>query len=187
MITTPTVSGKPGQAPTGLSCDLYPLIGSHSTWTDPRGPVTGIPEKQTHDYIRHGTTTQFATLEIATGKVTEACYPRHRHEEFGKFLRQVASAYPRVPLHIVADNYGTHKHPGVTAWLAKNPRITLHFTPTFASRLNMADRLLDHHPPGHPPRQLYQRQRPHQRDRSPSLMAGTTAVSPSPGPRHPTS
>ncbi len=100
----------------------------------------GIPEKQTHDYIRHGTTTLFAALEIATGKVTEACYPRHRHEEFLRFLRQVASAYPRVRLHIVADNYGTHKHPDVKAWLAKNPRITLHFTPTSASWLNMAVR-----------------------------------------------
>jgi transposase len=99
----------------------------------------GIPEKQTHDYIRHGTTTLFAALEIATGKVTEACYPRHRHEEFLRFLRQVASAYPRVQLHIVADNYGTHKHPDVKAWLAKNPRITLHFTPTSASWLNMAE------------------------------------------------
>jgi transposase len=99
----------------------------------------GIPEKQTHDYIRHGTTTLFAALEIATGKVTEACYPRHRHEEFLRFLRQVASAYPRVRLHIVADNYGTHKHPDVKAWLAKNPRITLHFTPTSASWLNMAE------------------------------------------------
>ena len=99
----------------------------------------GIPEKQTHDYIRHGTTTLFAALEIATGKVTEACYPRHRHEEFLRDPRQVASAYPRVRLHIVADNYGTHKHPDVKAWLAKNPRITLHFTPTSASWLNMAE------------------------------------------------
>jgi hypothetical protein len=71
----------------------------------------GIPEKRSHDYIRHGTTTLFAALEIATGKITDACYPRHRHEEFGKFLRQVAAAYPRKPLHIVCGNYGTHTHP----------------------------------------------------------------------------
>ncbi|MGH3779377.1 MAG: IS630 family transposase [Pseudonocardiaceae bacterium] len=99
----------------------------------------GMPEKQTHDYVRHGTTTLFAALEVATGKVTDACYPRHRHEEFLRFLKQVAKAYPRVKLHIVADNYATHKHPAVQAWLAKNPRITMHFTPTSGSWLNMVE------------------------------------------------
>src|SRR6266516_2656705 len=99
----------------------------------------GVPEKRSHDYVRHGTTTLFAALEVATGKVTDACYPRHRHEEFLRFLRQVARAYPRRKLHIVVDNYGTHSHPGVRAWLAKNPRITLHFTPTSGSWLNMVE------------------------------------------------
>jgi DDE superfamily endonuclease len=89
----------------------------------------GAPEKRSHDCIRHGTMTLFAALEIATGKVTDVCYPRHRHEEFLKFLRQVAKAHPRRKLHIVLDNYGTHKHPDVRAWLAKHQRITLHFTP----------------------------------------------------------
>jgi transposase len=99
----------------------------------------GIPEKQTHDYIRHGTTTLFAALEIATGKVTDSCMPRHTNVEFLAFLKQVAKAYPRVKLHIVCDNYGTHKHPAVKAWLAKNPRITMHFTPTSGSWLNMVE------------------------------------------------
>jgi transposase len=99
----------------------------------------GLPEKATHDYVRHGTTTLFAALEIATGKVTDACYPRHRHEEFLRFLRHVAKSYPRAELHIVAGNYATHKHPDVQAWLAKNPRITLHFTPTSGSWLNMVE------------------------------------------------
>jgi transposase len=99
----------------------------------------GIPEKRSHDYIRHGTTTLFAALEVATGKVTDACYPRHRHEEFLQFLRQVAKAYPRRTLHIVVDNYGTHTHPDVQAWLARHPRITLHFTPTSGSWLNMVE------------------------------------------------
>jgi transposase len=99
----------------------------------------GIPEKRTHDYIRHGTTTLFAALEVATGKVLDACYPRHRHQEFLRFLRQVAKAYPRVQLHIVCDNYATHKHPNVRAWLDRNPRITLHFTPTSGSWLNMVE------------------------------------------------
>ena len=101
-------------------------------------PRPGIP-KQTHDYVRHGTTTLFAALEVATGKVTDGCYARHRHEEFLPFLRQVANAYPRSRLHVVADNYATHKHPDVTAWLDKNPRITLHFTPTSGSWLNMVE------------------------------------------------
>src|SRR5690242_4713713 len=99
----------------------------------------GLPEKATHDYVRHGTTTLFAALEVATGKVTDACYPRHRHTEFLRFLKQVAKTYPRVKLHIVADNYATHTHPAVQAWLARNPRITMHFTPTSGSWLNMVE------------------------------------------------
>jgi len=99
----------------------------------------GLPEKATHDYVRHGTTTLYAALEVATGKVTDACYPRHTHAEFLAFLKHVAKAYPRVPLHVVADNYATHKHPAVTAWLVKNPRVTMHFTPTSGSWLNLVE------------------------------------------------
>ena len=99
----------------------------------------GIPEKQTHDYVRHGTTTLFAALEVATGRVEQACLPRHRHQEFLTFLKQVAKAYPRRRLHLVVDNYATHKHPTVKAWLARHPRITLHFTPTSGSWLNMVE------------------------------------------------
>jgi transposase len=99
----------------------------------------GLPERATHDYVRHGTATLFAALEVATGKVTDACYPRHRHEEFLRFLKHVAKTYPRIRLHLVVDNYATHKHPDVQAWLSKNPRITLHFTPTSGSWLNMVE------------------------------------------------
>ena len=99
----------------------------------------GLPEKATHDYVRHRTTTLFAALEVATGKVTDACYPRHRSDEFLKFLKIVAKTNPRVKLHVVVDNYATHKHPRVQAWLAKNPRITLHFTPTSGSWLNLVE------------------------------------------------
>ncbi len=99
----------------------------------------GLPAKATHDYVRHGTTTLFAALEVATGRVTDACFDRHRHQEFLIFLKLVARTYPRVKLHIVCDNYGTHKHPAVKAWLAKHPRITLHFTPTSGSWLNMVE------------------------------------------------
>ena len=101
--------------------------------------LPGVPEKQTHDYVRNGTTTLFAALEVATGRVEQACLPRHRHQEFLRFLKQVARAYPRVPLHLVCDNYATHKHPAVRAWLARNPRITLHFTPTSGSWLNLVE------------------------------------------------
>jgi transposase len=97
-------------------------------------------ERRTHDYRRHGTTTLFAALEVATGKITaDACYQRHSNTEFLAFLKQVAKAHPRVQLHVVADNYATHNHPNVTAWLAKHPRITLHFTPTSASWMNMVE------------------------------------------------
>jgi transposase len=108
--------------------------------TQPILPIRpGLPEKATHDYIRHGTTTLFAALEVATGQVTDACYPKHRHQEFLRFLKKVAAAYPGRELHVVCDNYATHKHPQVKAWLAKNPRVTLHFTPTGCSWLNMVE------------------------------------------------
>ena len=102
----------------------------------------GLPARRTHDYTRHGTTTLFAALETATGKITaDACYPRHRHQEFLKFLKKVAAACPATDLHVVLDNYGTHKHPEIRRWLARpeNQRITLHFTPTSCSWLNMAE------------------------------------------------
>jgi transposase len=102
----------------------------------------GLAERRTHDYTRNGTTTLFAALEIATGKITaDACYPRHRHQEFLRFLKKVAAVHPGVDLHVVLDNYGTHKHSDVRKWLTRpeNQRITLHFTPTGCSWLNMVE------------------------------------------------
>jgi transposase len=99
----------------------------------------GLPEKRTHDYVRHGTSTLFAALEVATGKVTAACRPRHRHQEFLRFLKQVAAAYPTGNLHLIMDNYATHKRPEVKAWLVANPRISVHFTPTSGSWLNLVE------------------------------------------------
>jgi len=108
--------------------------------TQPMLPVRpGLPARRTHDYVRHGTTTLFAALEVATGKVTDRRFDRHRHQEFLAFLKQVARAYPRVALHVVCDNYATHNHPAVRAWLARNPRVRLHFTPTSASWLNLVE------------------------------------------------
>jgi len=103
----------------------------------PLGP--GSPERRTHDYVRHGTTTLFAALEVATGKVVDQCFQQHRHAEFLAFLKLVAKAYPRRQLHVVLDNYGTHSHAAVQAWLAKHPRVRLHFTPTSASWMNLVE------------------------------------------------
>jgi transposase len=108
--------------------------------TAPTLPVRpGHPEAASFDYLRHGTTTLFAALEVATGKVTEACTERHRHQEFLGFLKQVAAAYPRCQLHVVVDNLSTHKHPAVRAWLERHPRVQLHFTPTSGSWLNLVE------------------------------------------------
>ncbi len=108
--------------------------------TQPMLPMQpGRPERRTHDYVRHGTTTLFAALEIATGTVTAACKPRHRHQEFLAFLKQVAKAYPDRELHLVMDNYATHKRVEVRDWLAANPRIHVHFTPTSGSWLNLVE------------------------------------------------
>jgi transposase len=100
----------------------------------------GLPARATYDYQRNGTTTLFAALEVATGKITaDACYPRHRHQEFLRFLKKAAAACPDVELHVICDNYATHKHPKVKEWLKASPRVTLHFTPTSCSWLNMVE------------------------------------------------
>jgi transposase len=108
--------------------------------TQPTLPLRpGVAERHTHDYVRHGVTDLFAALETATGKVLGHCFPRHRHDEFLAFLKQVARARPRRPLHVVVDNASAHSHDDVAAWLARHPRIQLHFTPTSASWMNQAE------------------------------------------------
>jgi transposase len=99
----------------------------------------GHAEQRTHDYVRHGTTTLFAALEIATGQVTGICKSRHRHQEFLAFLKHVARAYPDPELHLVMDNYAAHKRVEIRDWLAVNPRIQVHFTPTSGSWLNLVE------------------------------------------------
>jgi len=95
----------------------------------------------THDYKRHGTTTLFAALDLLEGTIIGECRARHRHQEFLAFLRRLDRAYPReLELHLIVDNYGTHKHPVVKAWLEKHPRFELHFTPTGSSWLNLVER-----------------------------------------------
>ena len=109
--------------------------------TQPLLPMRpGLPARRTHDYKRHGTTSLFAALEVASGQVHGRCFRRHTHEEFIQFLASIARAYPRREIHLICDNYGTHKHPKVREWLGKHPRFKLHFTPTSASWLNLVER-----------------------------------------------
>jgi transposase len=101
----------------------------------------GYVEGVTHDYIRHGTTTLFAALDVASGKVLTQCKARHRHQEFLSFLRHIEANVPKeLDIHLIIDNYATHKHAKVRAWLAARPRYTVHYTPTYASWLNQVER-----------------------------------------------
>ena len=107
----------------------------------------GLPMKkgrcgtQTHDYKRNGTTTLFAALSMLDGKVIGDCMRRHRHQEFIRFLKRIDSETPlELDLHLIVDNYGTHKHPRLKSWLRRHPRFHLHFTPTSSSWLNLVER-----------------------------------------------
>lgn len=101
----------------------------------------GYLEGVTHNYIRHGTTTLFAALDIATGEVIAQCKPRHRHQEFLSFLRHIEKSVPsELDIHLIVDNYCTHKHAKVRAWLPQRPRFLIHFTPTYSSWLNQVER-----------------------------------------------
>ncbi|MFH1265439.1 MAG: IS630 family transposase, partial [Planctomycetota bacterium] len=103
----------------------------------------GLPARQTHDYKRNGTTTLFAALNMLDGKVIGDCMPRHRHQEFIRFLERVDGETPaELDLHLIVDNYGTHKHGRVAAWLERHPRFHLRFTPTSSSWLNLVERWL---------------------------------------------
>jgi putative transposase len=109
--------------------------------TQPLLPLgLGYVEGVTHDYIRNGTTTVFAALDVASGQVITECMPRHRHQEFLRFLKHVDANVPQdLDIHLVLDNYGTHKHAKVRRWLAARPRYHVHFTPTYASWLNQVE------------------------------------------------
>jgi transposase len=110
--------------------------------TQPSLPMMkGRAATMTYDYKRHGTTTLFAALDVLTGTVIGDCMPRHRHVEFLKFLRKIDREVPKgLDVHLICDNYSTHKHATVNAWLAKHPRFHLHFTPTSSSWLNLVER-----------------------------------------------
>jgi putative transposase len=110
--------------------------------TQPNLPLDlGYVEGYTHDYTRHGTTTLFSALNVATGTVLNTFKEKHRHQEFVAFLREVDKNIPKdLAVHVIADNYATHKHAAVKAWLAKHPRYQFHFTPTYSSWLNQVER-----------------------------------------------
>lgn len=110
--------------------------------TQPIFPLRpGVPERHSHDYVRHGVTSLFAAWNIATGKVISACHRRHRHQEFLKFLRKIDGSVPApLEIHLVLDNYATHKAPAVRKWLIDHPRFTVHFIPTSSSWLNQVER-----------------------------------------------
>ena len=101
----------------------------------------GYVEGVTHDYVRHGTTTLFAALDIASGTVLTECKARHRHQEFLAFLKRIDQAVPAgLEVHLIVDNYATHKHANVRLWLAQRPRFHIHYTPTYSSWLNQVER-----------------------------------------------
>ena len=103
--------------------------------------VQGRAATMTHDYKRHGTTTLFAALDVLTGQVIGSCLPQHRHSEFLKFLKIIDAEVPAgLAVHLILDNYATHKHAAVRAWLTRHPRFHLHFTPTSSSWLNLVER-----------------------------------------------
>jgi len=103
--------------------------------------MPGVPERQTHDYVRNGTTNLYAALDVASGQVITDMSPRHRAEEFRRFLTLVDSSVPaHLQVHVVLDNSSTHKTPSIQRWLVRHPRFTLHFTPTYSSWLNLVER-----------------------------------------------
>ena len=103
--------------------------------------MPGMPERRTHDYVRHGTTTLFAAMNVADGTVITSLHRRHRAVEFKKFLTKIDDQVPaELEIHLICDNYGTHKHPIIKTWLEAHPRVHLHFTPTYSSWLNLVER-----------------------------------------------
>jgi transposase len=103
--------------------------------------MPGVPERHTHDYVRNGTTNLYAALDVASGQVIAEMTPRHRAEEFRRFLNLIESSVPdHLDIHVVLDNSSTHKTPSIQRWLVRHPRFTLHFTPTYSSWLNLVER-----------------------------------------------
>ena len=111
--------------------------------TQPIRPLApGVPARQTHDYERHGVTSLFAAMDVASGVTISSCYRRHRHQEFLRFLEEIETNLPKdLDVHLIMDNYATPKVPKVQTWLLRHPRYHVHFTPTSSSWLNLVERL----------------------------------------------
>jgi DDE superfamily endonuclease len=160
-------TGQLGQASVGAA-------GAAAEALDRTAPVLpmmpGVPGRQTHDYVRHGTTSLFAALDVATGKVIGQHQRRHRHQEFLRFLKTIDANTPaELDLHLICDNYATHKTQAIQQWLTKHPRFHLHFTPTYTSWLNLVETLVrrpdqPQTPPQHPPQRQATRNRRHRLD-----------------------
>lgn len=124
-----------------LSCDEKSQIQALDRTQKSLPLFPGRLKTMTHDYKRHGTTTLFAAIELAQGKIIAECLPQHRHQEWIRFLKKIdAETPPKLDLHLIVDNYATHKHPRVLAWLKRHPRFHQHFIPTSSSWLNVIER-----------------------------------------------
>ena len=150
--------------------------------------MPGTPERRSHDYVRHGTTCLFAALDMATGKVIGSLHRRHRATEFKKFLIQIDAEVPAdLDVHLVLDNYATHKTPDIKRWLLRHPRFHLHFTPTSGSWLNMVERwfaeLTDQEDQA---RGAHAASRPSRRTSATGSRPGTRTLGPMSGSRPPT-
>jgi transposase len=138
-LTDPTASVLPAQTP------VVKIISPDNQALDRTAPCLPIlpttPARRTHDYVRNGTTSLFAALEVASGSVIAQPYRQHRHQEFLRFLKLIDDAVPKeLDLHLILDNYATHKTPEVKRWLLRHPRFHLHVTPTSSSWLNLVER-----------------------------------------------
>jgi transposase len=132
----------PPESAVVLCVDEKSQVQALSRWQPALPMMPGMPEKRTHDYVRHGTTSLFAALNVADGTVIAATHRRHRAIEFRKFLARIDAEVPKgLDVHLICDNYSTHKHPIIARWLAAHPRFQMHFTPTYSSWINQVERL----------------------------------------------
>ena len=149
--------------------------------------MPGVPERRTHSYVRHGTTSLFAALDVASGFVIGKCYKRHRAAEFLNFLKEIDAQVPDgLDVHIVMDNYATHKTPKIKAWLARRPHYHVHFTPTSASWINQVERWFAELTRKRLRRGVHTSVRQLQADIRSSSIGTTKTPSPSNGPSPPT-
>ena len=149
--------------------------------------MPGMPERRTHDYIRHGITTLFTARDVATGEVITSLYRRHRSVEFRTFLTKLDAEVPtELNVHLICDNYTTHKSPTVQRWLAAHPRFHMHYTPTYSSWLNQVERWFGLRTDQQLRRGVHKTVQALEKDIRTGPSPGTTTPARSPGPRPPT-